>query len=69
MVVWRSRQRVAAGIAVAGVAQLVERKPSKLDVAGSSPVSRLTGNRNGAKRKRRPRWRDWTRDALRFPVP
>ena len=25
----------------AGVAQLVERKPSKLDVAGSSPVSRL----------------------------
>ena len=24
----------------AGVAQLVERKPSKLDVAGSSPVSR-----------------------------
>ena len=28
---------------VAGVAQLVERKPSKLDVAGSSPVSRLWG--------------------------
>jgi hypothetical protein len=26
---------------LAGVAQLVERKPSKLDVAGSSPVSRL----------------------------
>ena len=26
----------------AGVAQLVERKPSKLDVAGSSPVSRST---------------------------
>ena len=25
---------------LAGVAQLVERKPSKLDVAGSSPVSR-----------------------------
>ena len=25
---------------VAGVAQLAERKPSKLDVAGSSPVSR-----------------------------
>jgi hypothetical protein len=25
----------------AGVAQLVERKPSKLDVAGSSPVSRF----------------------------
>ena len=25
---------------VAGVAQLVEREPSKLDVAGSSPVSR-----------------------------
>ena len=32
----------AAGLGVihAGVAQLVERKPSKLDVAGSSPVSR-----------------------------
>ena len=30
--------RSPAGIA--GVAQLVERKPSKLDVAGSSPVSR-----------------------------
>ena len=29
------------GVRVAGVAQLVERKPSKLDVAGSSPVSRL----------------------------
>src|SRR5678816_2774214 len=27
-------------VGVAGVAQLVERKPSKLDVAGSSPVSR-----------------------------
>ena len=26
----------------AGVAQMAERKPSKLDVAGSSPVSRLT---------------------------
>lgn len=26
--------------ACAGVAQLVERKPSKLDVAGSTPVSR-----------------------------
>ena len=32
------RERREAG--VAGVAQLVERKPSKLDVAGSSPVSR-----------------------------
>ena len=30
---------------VAGVAQLVERKPSKLDVAGSSPVSRSGGRR------------------------
>ena len=29
-----------AGQRFAGVAQLVERKPSKLDVAGSSPVSR-----------------------------
>ena len=28
------------GSSNAGVAQLVERKPSKLDVAGSSPVSR-----------------------------
>ena len=28
----------------AGVAQLVERKPSKLDVAGSSPVSRSGKN-------------------------
>ena len=28
---------------IAGVAQLVERKPSKLDVAGSSPVSRSAG--------------------------
>ena len=29
----------------AGVAQLVERKPSKLDVAGSSPVSRFRTRR------------------------
>ena len=29
----------------AGVAQLVERKPSKLDVAGSSPVSRFERER------------------------
>ena len=28
----------------AGIAQLVERKPSKLGVAGSSPVSRSTSN-------------------------
>jgi hypothetical protein len=27
-------------LVVAGIAQLVERKPSKLGVAGSSPVSR-----------------------------
>ena len=27
---------------IAGIAQLVERKPSKLGVAGSSPVSRST---------------------------
>jgi hypothetical protein len=33
-------QRIAAG-----VAQLVERKPSKLDVAGSSPVSRFVALR------------------------
>jgi hypothetical protein len=31
---------------LAGVAQLVERKPSKLDVAGSSPVSRLPNGRS-----------------------
>ena len=30
-------------LGVAGVAQLVEREPSKLDVAGSSPVSRSIG--------------------------
>lgn len=30
----------------AGVAQLVEREPSKLDVAGSSPVSRLCDARD-----------------------
>ena len=34
---------------VAGVAQLVERKPSKLDVAGSSPVSRSSQVRMIAK--------------------
>ncbi len=34
-------RRYGVGKRVAGVAQLVERKPSKLDVAGSSPVSRL----------------------------
>jgi hypothetical protein len=38
----------------AGVAQLVERKPSKLDVAGSSPVSRFTtGSRHGVGRPQR----------------
>jgi hypothetical protein len=31
----------------AGVAQLVEREPSKLDVAGSSPVSRSADCGNG----------------------
>ena len=31
-------------LAFAGVAQLVEREPSKLDVAGSSPVSRSIGS-------------------------
>ena len=34
-------RRGSIGAVFAGVAQLVERKPSKLDVAGSSPVSRL----------------------------
>ena len=33
-------RRVERDEKFAGVAQLVERKPSKLDVAGSSPVSR-----------------------------
>src|SRR5688572_30504890 len=33
-----SRRRTSS--VIAGVAQLVEREPSKLDVAGSSPVSR-----------------------------
>jgi hypothetical protein len=35
--------RIEEWAGVAGVAQLVERKPSKLDVAGSSPVSRSSG--------------------------
>ena len=39
---------------VAGVAQLVERKPSKLDVAGSSPVSRFVGNRELGNRESKP---------------
>ena len=34
------RARSSKVVHDAGVAQLVERKPSKLDVAGSSPVSR-----------------------------
>ncbi len=40
--VWsrRSAMRYRRAGTIAGVAQLVERKPSKLDVAGSSPVSR-----------------------------
>src|SRR5262249_54390525 len=48
-----------AGI-VAGVAQLVERQPSKLNVAGSNPVSRSEDTshpsftRTGRRRKRRP---------------
>ena len=32
---------------IAGVAQLVERQPSKLNVAGSNPVSRSRFNRIG----------------------
>ncbi len=49
----------------AGVAQLVERKPSKLDVAGSSPVSRsgesLPGDRqlNGADQFGGPPQQSW----------
>ena len=44
---------------IAGVAQLVERKPSKLDVAGSSPVSR---SRNDVSQRRtdRERWNSGT---------
>src|SRR5262249_31697334 len=34
-----------AGQGCAGIAQLVEHQPSKLRVAGSSPVSRSTGRR------------------------
>ena len=36
------------GLEFAGVAQLVELQPSKLDVAGSRPVSRSTPNRTPA---------------------
>ena len=36
----RGQRARSSGAVIAGVAQLVERKPSKLDVAGSSPVSR-----------------------------
>ena len=39
-----ARNEVDDGRLSAGVAQLVERKPSKLDVAGSSPVSRSGAN-------------------------
>ena len=60
--------------AIAGVAQLVERKPSKLDVAGSSPVSRFSGNRDqgtgnrDSTRRQAPARLD-TREIIRFPVP
>ena len=63
-------------VVIAGVAQLVERKPSKLDVAGSSPVSRLrgTGNREWGTETRSggERRRDWIRErqfGSRFPDP
>ncbi len=35
------RGSVATGQSIAGVAQLAERQPSKLKVAGSTPVARL----------------------------
>src|SRR5689334_10065971 len=37
---WGSSQVVSAMPSLAGVAQLVERQPSKLNVAGSNPVAR-----------------------------
>ena len=40
---WKARSAGRPNEELAGVAQLVERKPSKLDVAGSSPVSRSAG--------------------------
>src|SRR5687767_14925704 len=46
------RKRQEQGLArAAGVAQLVERKPSKLDVAGSSPVSRSTIEGRGSRER------------------
>ncbi len=46
------KQRTGGSTAHAGVAQLVERQPSKLNVAGSNPVSRSSAS--GAMKKRCP---------------
>ena len=45
----RSRERA---VDEAGVAQLVELQPSKLDVAGSNPVARSTGSSRGRQASR-----------------
>ena len=51
------RARGSGGVGcVEGVAQLVERKPSKLDVAGSSPVSRFRGERGTGNGNFERRW-------------
>ena len=44
-----ARQRAPGTGSEAGVAQLVELQPSKLDVAGSSPVARSTGLAGGCR--------------------
>ena len=46
---WNERRDGQHRAGFAGVAQLVERKPSKLDVAGSSPVSRSEGRTTSAR--------------------
>ena len=60
----RSHAVRGEGRAIAGVAQLVERKPSKLDVAGSSPVSRFEAGSG----ERGTRTGVYDRDA-RIPAP
>ena len=47
----------------AGIAQLVERQPSKLNVAGSSPVARLIDAQSARRSILRPRER--SKDLLR----
>ena len=54
----------------AGVAQLVEREPSKLDVAGSSPVSRSwEGGRRREEKRRKARWQLAGDCSSRLPPP